>query len=1104
MTPTAEQLAIIGARDPDILVSAGAGSGKTRVLVDRYLLLLGECEVTQLAAITFTEAAATEMRQRVREALERGGTDTERHRAAFDEAVIGTIHALCLRILREHPVEAGIDPDVRILGEDEAMFELAEACRDAIDAAAETSEEMAAAIFALGDWGIDSALPEMVGDRWDVREAFAQFPGETAGEWMEYAKSKVEEAGAKHAARVRREIEGRIRLLVTARGAPTIAAYRPQLEAALNATGVEFLAHLRSTRGGAAEDRSVFHDIHVHRDMSSEERDILEELRKEAGRALRYWPEWTEYDQPAIQAAFHLKQIWEFACGMYAQRKAALRALDYLDMEELAVRLLEDHPEIARRYQERFREVMVDEFQDTNALQVKLIGLLTNRRGAGERSRMFAVGDACQAIYRFRGGDVEQFNELRAGLRGDALPLSRSFRTHQALVEQTNELFSRVLDGRSGERYEAKFARMQGRDGEPPPGPHLTILRVAKAATAPDNESAQKLQLRVEADLVARTIGELVESKRMVWAREEGRYRPAQYRDIAILLRRFTNVHTFEQALEWRGVPYRTLQGAGFFGRQEVLDLANLLAWLAEPADQVALMGVLRSPMFLIDDATLAALRRANRYDFLRGLAEPPAGVGDEAAGRCRRAADILAKLADRARTAPVDAILQAALEETAVEATWFALEGGDQAVANIRKLVDLARTLAGRSLDEVVEYIFERREEYLREGQAVLDEADAVQIMTVHGAKGLEFPVVFVPEAQATAVRDNDAVRWHRAVGVALNLEREAEESSRRRTGFHMALRNLDYQEEEAEYRRLFYVACTRAADYLYISGSVATGDSWLQMALDVFEPLGRESVDIPEAVPASLAEVRRARRPGPRVPPEREETPAEAPLLERPRVIPVRTSTPVTALREHEPQARWGHGDGLGVLRGKAAHRAIEMRYGLRIEPDVLALCRELREWAVPEHALATVVSDVEDFLRRFDESGLAGMLRSGLVRPYFELPFAYDWDGVPVHGVIDLAYEQEGRWQIVDFKTDRVDGRPLEQAARPYLPQLGLYGLALQKATGSEPGLALAFLRTGAVFEVSWSSVRPALEAARKRVDAGAALDLSLDALPEELPE
>ncbi len=1091
MPLTDEQARIVEAGDIDVAVSAGAGSGKTHVLVERYVHLLGRVGIPEIVAVTFTEAAAAEMRQRIRrEVMQR--PELAHHRRHVDDAVVGTIHSLCLRLLREFPVEAGLDPGAELLAEDEAELLRQIAATEAIDAAAESGDARTEALRVLGVWAATQQLPQMVAQRDEVRDAFAAMPGEDAATWAEAVRTRLDDA-------LQQAVEPmRQRVVDTFVDLWSVCLDRGDLLATKAATAeglfgdprsgdfrdwyARLLAGARAINlvGGRAASWSI---------PVGDVRDLMRGLRDEVEARFEGVPAWNEWDEVAIAALPGLRALFEDACDRYARAKAERHALDFLDLEVEAVRLLEDHPAVADACRVRFRHVMVDEAQDVSPIQERLIRRLI---GEGEgRPRLFLVGDAKQSIYAFRGADVRRFNALRDLVRqwrGDLLPLSASFRTHPALVELNNALFDAVFaDGAGG----VEMDRMSGRETEPPAAPHLTLLPVTRS----EDDRTDATRRRVEADLVAEEIARVLDEGRLIWDKRLRAYRAATPRDVAVLLRRFTNVHLFEQALESRGVPYTTPSGTGFFSRDEVVDLGNLLRWLAEPDDEIALLAVLRSPMFVLADDTLLALRGPSPRPFILALAEPPAGVDAEEAERCRFAAGVLRDLQQAARTASAEALLEQALGLTGYEASWAPVGGGEQVLANIRKLLRIVRGLGAYPLNQVVEYLAQRRDDTLgREGPAILDRRDAVQLMTVHGAKGLEFPVVFVPEAHLGANAGWETVRWRRDGGVSFTLDERDEDGRRQQPGFHAWLRTRDAEDEAQEHLRLFYVAATRAGDYLTISGDESkSATGWLGAADVAYGAGVLAGVDRREAVPADRTRISDRPPPEPvRVPPAAAERDYTPPLLERPLVIPLRTSTPATGFRIADG-VRWGgHGDGLGRLRGTVAHRAIELAYTTDVPVDVAALVRaEAQDLLAPE-AQASLVAEVEEMVGRFRASDIGQAIARPEAQARFESPFAWDWDGVPVHGTLDLLFREAGGWRVVDFKTDRVTAGRSAEASAPYLVQIGLYARALAEATGEPVRAGLLFLRTGEWYEVAPADLDAALAEARARVDAGTIVD------------
>ena len=1094
---TSQQDRIVAERGCDVLVTAGAGSGKTSVLVERYVSLLRDYRISEMAAVTFTDAAATEMRERVRrEVLTR--EELSHHRAEIDEAIIGTIHSLCLRMLREHPVEGAIDPASRVLSDDEAEFELTGACIDALEAAADADDHRALALRELGLFMATMHLPLMVARRDEVEAAYRALPGDSVEEWAEHVRELLNAKVMAAVEEARQELAERAAWLKAAYAGPGEDALSSRMHDSLAALGdpdagdwSDLLARILDAgdriklSGGSA--RNWHEDVQSVKAAMRSIRDIADELRD--------LPRWNEHDQIALEAVSSLKSLFEDACDRYLRRKEELAAFDYLDLEIRATELLRSHPDIAASYRSRLRHLMVDELQDTNPTQIAFLDLLTGGEADPKGPERFLVGDVKQAIYRFRGSDVRNFTRLQKEIesKGAIHPLSQSFRAHDPLVESLNILFEKVFED-PREEFEAPMQKMTGRGTGSPESPHLVLLPVSNRTPA-DERTGDDDRRRVEADAVAAEVAGLLNRPAVVWDRDEKKHRSARASDVAILLRRLTNVHLFEQALENHGVPYRTVAGAGFFTRQEVLDLTNLLGWLAEPDDTIALAGVLRSPLFTIDDQSLLALRSHDR-NLLRALGNPPESIPEEVRGFCRRSSEVLQELRDGVPFLPPDALLEKALALTGFEAAWAPLPGGDQALANIRKFVDLARQLAGHSLDELVAYVRRRRDELqAREGQAVLDQSEAVRLLTVHGAKGLQFPIVFVPEAHLPSHVTYDAVRWRTGEGISITRAKKvgSDEDRRGRPGSYSHLLQQDEAEEAAEHKRLFYVAATRAADALYITGDDSTrSDAWLTAARSALgEAAG--GVEIRSPIPVDLGAI--ADRVPPKsvqVPPEDEEEDFVAPLAARPPVIPLRSSTPVTSLRLEEPsRSDFHHGDGLGLVRGRLAHSAIEEWFKTGKRPVLDELTRRADD-GLGEQAVRGVAAEVDRMLDIFDDSPLADTLRDGGTRAWFEMPFSWDWDGVPVHGTIDLAYETWGAWHVLDFKTDDLRGRSLADASEAYLPQLALYASALERAIGRSPAVGVLFLRTGDLYVPRPADLARALETTRGLIDGGGLLD------------
>ena len=1108
MELTTQQAQAVRERGRDVLVTAGAGSGKTRVLVERYLSLLEEHSISEIVAVTFTDAAASEMRDRVRrEVLRR--SELERQRDDLDRARIGTVHSLCLQILRENPVEAAIDPSSTVLSDDEEEAERLSACMDTIEAAAEEQGPGLTALLELGIRQVTSELPRMVARRNEVEAAFGAMGGAN-DDSVARIKDTLDRYVGDLVEAKRGWLAEKCEWLVDVRQdnepdklTPIVDAHLQTLGEPREGDSADLLRRLTDAavlqRPGSLGSKGAWNA------PPQEVRQALRDIRAIPAEVAAF--QWTDADAAAIVVLESLRSLFADACALYRSRKKERAALDYLDLEVMAMELLRASPETAGAHRARFKHVLVDEVQDLNRAQFEFLNLLTRDPGdpvAVSGPERFYVGDIKQAIYRFRGSDVRNVNRLEKDIEqlgGTTLSLSESFRSHDPLIQTLNGVFAGVFANAETD-FEARMQPMTGRRMEGPSQVHITVLPIGKAYADNQEEGnpSARERTRMEAHAVAKQISFLLEEGAQIWDAEEGRARPAQPKDIVILVRRYARVSEFERALESHGVPYRASAGGGFFNRQEIIDLTNLLEWLSDSRNDLALVGVLRSPFFAIDDESVLALRNA-KGSLFEGLADPPSGVTKSSRDACDYAANVLGVLRDEARGAAPARLMERVLESTNVEAAWAPLQGGDQAIANIRSFVNLARNLAEKSLDEFVEYVQFRRDGLeSRDTQVALDAGDAVRLLTIHSAKGLEFPIVFIVETGDARTGGNSrTVLWRAEDGISVTLESDPEsgDTARRKPGFYNYLMQLDDLEDEAESKRVLYVAATRAADMLFVSGTEADNDKpvWMKP----FSELGAET-GVAKHPPAAV-DLKAIAAPSRKVftlPAPEDEMPVTAPLIGRPIAVPIRSSTPVTALKpSHGGPVYFGQGDSMALTRGTLAHLAVEEMYKHKpaVRPDIRFLTGRVREGLAPEEVDRLVV-EVGDMLDLMETGELGAMLRDPSTRAHFELPFSWNWEEIPVHGSIDLAYEIGGVWRIIDFKTDRVDSRSYEELAAPYLTQLGLYAGAIEAATGKAPEVGLFFLRTGHYHRPQPRDIEDALKETRQRLTDGALIDMTVD--------
>jgi len=1099
--------------DGPTAVSAGAGSGKTTALVELCVRLLsGEalgtpCDPAEVAAITFTEKAAAELGDRIRAAVEERrrraraeghgpeGTAWTERLAGLDRMAVGTIHGFCGRLLREHAVEAGLDPEFEVADEERSTAWLREAAAGAILSALDRSDDAASSLCAgMGLTGGRGALADavigLVRDRAWRGDERPPSP----------APDRVEEAEE-----ARRALLEAARALLSARGDAATAGARRALDGLSAALAALPAADAEGPLGddGAARLARLVEPLKGWRRAKSDGArlfDLRDALKAAAERLPPLVAEVLAGPQKRATCALVAE-----AERRYRERKRAERAVDFDDLLVLARDLLARDAPLRAELRGRYRAILVDEYQDVNRVQQELVELLAGSGGPEGPGGplLVAVGDLKQSIYRFRGADVAVFAGLVGAFEGGGgrvLSLAENHRSVPALLALANAVTGRALQPGEGapRPYELRFA----------PRDALVARRAGGLATACEllvdgggGDAAERR--RREARAVAARIAAIVGGAAGVSVRERGpdggeRERLPGFGDVAVLFRRLTQVAVYERALREAGVPCRLARGGGFYQAPEVRDLGELLASLAEPGDAVAWGALLRSPLCAVSDGALLRLSRLGLPSLphrsepeLRAAAAEPAE-----AARLLRFLGIWRELHAVRDRLQVDELLGRAVDALDLDAALLAAPDGERRLQNLEKALALATRFGrgGGTAAELSAHLRARAERPPREPEADLEPADAVALLTIHQAKGLEWPVVFVPDLGARPRGDarRAAIGADGTVAVArFDAEREEWTAS---AALEEA-RAEDRRAAAAESRRLLYVALTRARDYLVLSGEGrGTGEpTWralVEAAIDA-EPALARRVPVEEAGTFQAAALPPAARPP--APPGEGRAVLGTPLT-APRRFPAAPSAPVrmavTDLAEYARCPRRQHlGRVLGLdeprtgtggrpdddparatSRGTLAHAMLaEADLGAPpLERRAQLEAAVLRRGYDPRSpTVGRIVGEVIRFVESPAGRALAALSpRGGLLR---EVPFLLRLDAPPgaggaacyLVGAIDaLAVDARARVAtVIDYKY----AVPRAGAAERYRVQLLLYALAAGRA---HPGFTvrarLQFLR------------------------------------------
>ena len=983
----AAQRRAVEAHDRNYAVTAGAGSGKTTTFTSRYMTLLRETDATpaSVAAITFTESGARELRERVREGVRDRlrTTDGESRREwqtyheALPESYIHTIHGFCARLLREHALRADVPVGFDVIEETAARGYQREVVESFVEAHLD-DERLDAVTVVYGRERLEELLGDLLADHHRAREWADAWADRSPAEYLSYVRSEyatvdVDEArrclDAEGVAAAVADIErvaaaesaGRERITIAQNVAEVAATHEfapDEMDDIEVHDAVAALCEALTSDGTAYRGGFDVWSYTGHDDWTAANADRYETATDVVAEAMpvEAWAtaDRLGVDRNAARAYTALAALYRDLHERYQARKRREAVLDFDDLIDGAVTLLSTTPAVRAQVRDSFDYVMLDEVQDTDPRQWRLVRLLASAENDYDGQNVFVVGDEKQSIFRFRGADVAQFRRERERLsaanvdRPPADPdpdretggdgsLARNFRSLPAVLDPINDLFEHLFgavpaeyrDVPTGVTADTSFEpvaqslaanRTDGADVST--GVTGVFVPEEKAARSrlfdgpnrlsetPETRSilgAETLAAEVAALLDGETERyETVGFEDAVPVEEATAVEPA---DVAVLLRNRNDLDEYERALSKYEVPYTVASGIGFYDRTEVVALRNLFRVLLDPTADLALFGVLRSPLFGFDDPTVvgcwAALDTSEVGDgaLWRALGR----TDDEGLAAARASVERWRRLAGidggDAVVETWDALLGRIVDETGYLASLAVDERGRQAVANVEKFRDRLREWnedGVQTLSALVDRIERAAELSAREGDAeVPAEADGVRLLTVHDAKGLEFPVVFVPGlAQSFTLRSGygdgaaefeqlaDGADGERTPLLGIDGPSVGEAFDRADTVLKRRLTFAREREAVAEEKRILYVAMTRARDHLFLVGVTSADDdgnpvsveqddaedpsSWLDFVgpalfdeetVDAFAADGRATVTGPSGTPVTVRAPRTAR---------------------------------------------------------------------------------------------------------------------------------------------------------------------------------------------------------------------------------------------------
>ncbi|AZR72919.1 hypothetical protein BBF96_05645 [Anoxybacter fermentans] len=1102
--PTRAQKEAIITTDQSIILNAGAGSGKTRVLVERYLYLISQrlAKVDEILAITFTNKAAGEMKERiVKEVFNRAlnaqsPKDKEFWRNVkedLNQAWISTFHGFCAQILRENPIQAGVDPFFQILDEfqsDELLDETIEEIF--LEGLERDCPHLVTLVREFGIYAINGLLKNAYINSRRSQLTLDDISAMTLNK-LSASAEKLEELKCE----IFELVEDLLKINQTQKLSSATKAKLDELKR----VWPELVPKIQKLKSLADPERKVF--LKLNEILKGKVAKVITEHKN---RIKSIEEEFNLYlaDLKAKKLIQPLVEILKLIDEKYSEKKENLNGLDFFDLQKLTIDVLKNNRDLCKQLQNKYKFIMVDEFQDTNLIQEQLIRLLIGGSvdAAIEGNKLFIVGDPKQSIYRFRGADVTVFKKLSTEISqvGRKIFLDKNFRSRKKIIDFVNHFFAKIF-GTSDNPYDMEYK----------PSSAFRVCDQSDFCVEfmiLDKEELKEEEINIreeEADQLAQRIQEMVQQKeKLVYEMgpdgvEEAR--SVRYGDICLLFQALTDVQVYEEAFQRYRIPYTVVNGRGFFERQEIRDLINLLKVVDNQYREIEWVGILRSPFLGLSDEDLFWLSdKGVEISKVIEKAEEIKGLSQVSVERIKKFLQVLKEARQKRERVEISALITELLEETGYLQLMMAHPQAELIRANLDKFISMARQYEHNLLSSLagfIKYIERLEEKEAREGMAQISgQNDTVKLMTIHQSKGLEFPVVILPDAQRQLINATNfpAVFFDAKLGLGLRVK-DPLNGNRISTSIHADIWEEEKRREIAEKKRLFYVAVTRARDYLLISGSVGKvkekeideGNNWFDWLGHVFQFANSNGLSKTLRYGPDGSHLIRIRHRQTKDVSKELINPSHKKVIDlekwrevykdflrisvvEPREKKGYYTFSVTALMAYEKCPRWYY------------HRYLQ-RMPSNIKNPLQSLrLKEPAEWGTLIHFLCERIKNIEQ---------LPDLLKSGIrqlgftkfstpidfdhlvkeVKPYIErflareieikneIDFNYDSDyreysfnlvlaNSLIRGTIDRMLLTHEQALVIDYKTNQISAVDLEEIGQNYRLQMEIYALAVHR--------------------------------------------------------
>lgn len=1065
---TSDQSKAVLLRNKDILVTAGAGSGKTRTIVARYLTLLAEgIDLRKIATITFTEKATKEMLNRIRKDLitlqNNSNTIVDQDfwgnlSNQIDGSRIGTIHSLCAVIIRTHPAEAAIDPQFEVLDETKAkIFQ-----QQAVDLVISNvlSDPSFLPVFEVIESKDFRKLLDLIIEK-EISGTHSHRRTELSEMIFDYIKShlyseeiqtdigelrKMEQDGSleSDAANAKEFIQEFLKLWIEVE--EIVEKKEPLLlyEKLFNIRRNHLYTRKGPKKGSLA--KTILSEIKTKYDHSID--PIIGGSEKDNGISI-------DLENNVEPISLLLDRVVQMIKESYQSIKNQNGVLDFNDLEEIAYQLSKQE-KIQSYWQDQLSYFLVDEFQDTNKRQRDIILSLC---GEG-KGKLFFVGDAQQSIYRFRGAEVDVFVEMQNDIKnydGELVLLDINFRSHQPILNAVDELLAPIYDiaHQTNKTFGIPYTKLNAHRQEYK-GSIKTPYISFEIGLADDAEDAR----RIMAVSIANTLIEMKISNEIT-----------NWNEVALLFRATKGFQYYEDVFNESNIPFVTISGSGFYDRPEIRDILNLLLAIANPYDDNAILGLLRSPVFGLSEEDIYQLRIDNNsvksiYASISNITNAK-HFKNEKILWVKETIQVFQKLVNHVS---VSDLLFKLINHTNYKS--ILLSDDRRMVRNVEKLLDDAYLSDTNKVSDFINYINFSKEKGVHEGEATVEAENRVQLMTIHKSKGLEFPIVILADAGRQKPSNSKPFVYDSNYGPIYKIGKESTNSIAYRF-YHQD----NIQKEENEFNRLLYVACTRAKDKLLISGhctknsprgflkklgmendkenGVILDRDLSHSKINFYDQIKDQQIFFEDTIDKSK---------------ESEASEFLIKALKEESIYDLFVTDESTReLNEKNQEAK---------EFGLIVHKALQLWIFPEDKNFEDFLNKSINE---SKTSIALNQSEIKNqisrLLENFRESPLYTEIESSQHK-YHEFPYSIKNIG---NGIIDLLYEKDNKIYIVDFKSDRIENqKELEEKNIEYQNQLMCYRDAVKKITKKIPTCRLCYLNyNDSIFVVDLDAMSTSLD-------------------------